>query len=806
MTGKKIFTICLIYAIFPFYLSAQLFILKKNQPDIYKKNWIDLNKNNKKDIYEDPTETIDNRINDLLNQMTLAEKTCQMVTLYGYGRVAKDELPTENWKNEVWKDGLANIDEHLNNVGGSSKSSFISPPSKHRQALNEVQRWFIEETRLGIPVEFTNEGIRGLCFKGATCFPAQVGVGSTWNIELINEIGKITGKEARANGYTNVYSPILDLARDPRWGRVVECYGEDPYLVSQYGKEMVYGLQSQHVISTLKHFAVYGSPKGGRDGEARTDPHVTERELHEMYLEPFRVAIQEAGAMGAMSSYNDYNGIPITASYYFLTDILRNMWGFKGYIVSDSWAVGGLEGRHKVSGSFKESVRLAVLAGLNVRTNFNEPDIYLTPLRELISEGAIPLSVVDRLVKDVLRVKFTVGLFDNPYGDPKLADEVTHCTDHEKIALQASRESMVLLKNDNQTLPIDLKQWDNILVTGPNATNKAHSLSRYGPSGVDIITILDGIKTYVGKQSQINYLPGCDISDPNFPENELYPMPFSEKNEQMIKDATDAAKNNDLIIAVLGESEHLVGESRSRTSLDLPPVQQKLMDQLIKTGKPIVVVLINGRALTINRLNRDVPAILEAWFPGEYGGKAIAEVLFGAYNPGGKLPVTFPRAVGQVPFNFPTKQSAQAGQHGDGPNGFGKTRILSELYPFGHGLSYTSFEYSNLELSEDSISVDSEIIIKCTVKNTGKFKGDEVPQLYISDEISSVVTCEKILRGFKRITLEVGEEKDVVFSLSIKDMAIINQENIRATESGMFKVSIGSSSTDIRLNGKFYVK
>ncbi|WP_199270234.1 glycoside hydrolase family 3 N-terminal domain-containing protein [Algibacter sp. L3A6] len=730
-----------------------------------------------------------------------------MVTLYGYGRVAKDELPTENWKNEIWKDGLANIDEHLNNVGKKSENSnFLSPPSLHRRALNEVQRWFIEETRLGIPVEFTNEGIRGLCFKGATCFPAQIGVGSTWNTELINKIGKITGEEARVNGYTNVYSPILDLARDPRWGRVVECYGEDPYLVSQYGKAMVKGLQSQNIISTAKHFAVYGSPKGGRDGKARTDPHVNERELHDMYLEPFRVAIQEAGAMGVMSSYNDYNGVPITSSNYFLTEILRNQFRFKGYVVSDSWAVGGLEGRHKIADSYKETVRLAVLAGLNVRTNFNAPQNYIKPLRELISEGAIPVSVIDNLVKDVLRVKFTVGLFDNPYGVPEKADEITHSSENEKIALQASRESMVLLKNENQLLPIDIKQWDNILVTGPNATNKEHSLSRYGPSDINVITVLDGIQTYVGKQSQINYFPGCDITDPNFPENELYPMPFSDENEKMISDAAAAAKNNDLIIAVLGESEHIVGESRSRTSLNLPPVQRKLMDELIKTGKPIVVVLINGRVLTINRLDRDVPAILEAWFPGEYGGQAIAETLFGSYNPGGKLPVTFPRSVGQVPYNFPTKQSAQAGQHAKGPNGIGNTRVSSGLYPFGYGLSYTNFEYSNFVLSTDTATANSELTIQCVIKNTGKYKGDEVAQLYISDEVSSVVTYEKVLRGFKRISLKPGEEQLVVFNLNTKDLSLLNNDMVRVTEPGRFIIEIGSSSKDIRLKGSFNVE
>ncbi|NPA37647.1 MAG: beta-glucosidase [Chlorobi bacterium] len=776
----------------------------KKKSSIYHDGWIDFNKNGKKDIYEDPLAKIDDRVADLLRQMTLEEKTMQMVTLYGYGRVAKDQIPTPEWKNAIWKDGLANIDEHCNGV---AKTDYGYPYSKHVWALNEVQKFFVEQTRLGIPVEFTTEGIRGLNHTKATSFPAQIGMGSSWDKELVRKTGEVTGSEAYALGYNNVYSPIMDVSRDQRWGRIVETYGEDPFLVAELGVQQVKGIQSNGVVSTMKHFAVYSVPKGGRDGDARTDPHVTERELHQLLLYSFRRGIEEAGALGVMSSYNDYNGVPVSGSKYFLTDLLRNQYHFKGYVVSDSWAVRHIHSKHKVADTYKEAVRQAVEAGLNVRTTFESPGSYVKPLKELIAEGSISEETINDRVSDVLRVKFIEGLFDKPYRDEEYADKFVNNDEHKEIALQASRESIVLLKNENNLLPLDISKYKNILVCGPNAKAEKSSESRYGPNGIDVISGYEGIVDMLGKQANIDYAQGCFVFDKNtWPESELYPIPPSEEETALMNEAVKKAAASDLIIAFFGDNTETVGESRSRTSLDLPGNQREFLMKLKKTGKPIVMVLINGRPMSINWANDNIPAIVEAWFPGMYGGQAIAEVLTGKYNPGGKMPVTTPKTVGQILMNFPFKKGSQAGQPQVGPNGIGKTRIIDVLYPFGYGLSYTTFKYSGLTISVDGGGVGSTVKISMDVTNTGNYDGDEVVQLYINDEYSSVVTYEKVLRGFERVHLKKGETKTVTFTIGPNDLALYDRHMDFVVEPGKFNVYLGSSSEDVRLEGAFVLE
>jgi len=778
-------------------------LAKKTVKKIYHSNWIDFNKNGKKDVYEDPTAPIDARIENLLSQMTMEEKTAQMVTLYGYRRVAKDQLPTPAWKTRVWKDGLANIDEHCNGV---RESDFMFPYSRHVFALNEVQKFFVEETRLGIPVEFTTEGIRGLNHTKATSFPAQIGMGSTWDKNLVNQVGMITGSEARALGYNNVYSPIMDVSRDQRWGRIVETYGEDPFLVAELGVQQIKGIQSQGITSTIKHFAAYSIPKGGRDGNARTDPHATEQELHEILLYPFRKGIMQGKARGVMSSYNDYNGTPVTGSAYFLTDLLRKQYGFKGYVVSDSDAVKHIYSKHHVANSYKEAVYQAVMAGMNVRTTFKSPESFIEPLRELVKEGRIPIKLIDDRVRDVLRVKFTEELFNDPYHFAKHADTFVNNSAHREIALQASRESIVLLKNNNNLLPLHSATYKKILICGPNAKAKKSSESRYGPNHINVISGYEGITNLLKNSVKIDYAQGCYIFDKNtWPLCELYPIPPSPKEQALIDEAVEKAKTSDLVLVFLGENEQTVGESRSRTSLNLPGSQRQLLMQLHKTGKPIVLVLINGRPLSINWADEHIPAILEAWFPGLHGGTAIADVLFGRYTPGGKMPVTTPRTVGQIPFNFPCKKGAQAGQPGKGPNGIGNTRISSALYPFGFGLSYTSFKYSNLKISKVIDDGKTSFIISLTLTNTGKYDGDEIVQLYINNEHSSVTTYEKILRGFRRISLKKGESKEVIFELYPKDLALFKNHKF-VIEPGTFNVLIGSSSEKIELKGSFQLK
>ncbi len=798
---KKILTIA-------FCLSAT--IASAQQKNIYRKDWIDYNKNGKKDVFEDRLQPVDKRVEDLLSQMTLEEKSCQMATLYGYGRVLKDEMPTADWKKQIWKDGIANIDEELNSLPNNQKaqSQYSFPYSRHADAINTIQKWFIEETRLGIPVDFTNEGIHGLCHDRATPLPAPISIGSTWNKTLVRQAGRTVGREAKALGYTNVYAPILDPARDPRWGRTVECYGEDPFLIAELGKQMVLGIQENGVASTLKHFAVYSIPKGGRDGNARTDPHVAPRELHQLHLYPFKRVIQEAKPLGVMSSYNDWDGIPVTGSHYFLTELLRQQYGFNGYVVSDSRAVEFLYEKHRVATDFKDATRQAVEAGLNVWTNFRTPDTYINNIRELVKEGKLAIAKVDQRVREVLRVKFVLGLFEAPYNpDTKQSDKIVHTAQDDSMALQLNRESLVLLKNANGLLPLNKNTIKNILITGPLASEEGYMISRYGPSNNPVTTVLQGIKENMGNKVNVVFEKGCEIINAGWPETEIIPTPLTTEERERIDKAVAAAKNADVVVAVLGEDEKTVGESLSRTSLDLPGRQQQLLEALYATGKPVVLVLITGQPLTINWANRYIPAILQAGFPGPSGGTAIGEALFGAYNPGGKLSMTWPKTTGQLEFNFPFKPGSHASQSTkEDPNGFGKTSVNGPLYPFGFGLSYTTFEYTNLKVTPETEAPQGKIHVSVDIVNTGKMKGDEVVQLYFRDMLSSVITYDSQLRGFERIGLNPGEKKTVTFTLAPDDLSFLDRNMNWVVEPGEFEIIIGSSSADIKLRKTVTIK
>ncbi|HXM49551.1 MAG TPA: glycoside hydrolase family 3 N-terminal domain-containing protein [Pyrinomonadaceae bacterium] len=798
---------------------------------IYHDTWIDLNKNGRMDVYEDPKAPIDRRVEDLLSQMNLDEKTCQTATLYGVGRgrtgaplPLKDELPTPDWKNQIWKDGIANIDEHLNGVGPNGKSIYATDFEKHVWAMNEVQRFFIEDTRLGIPADFTNEGLRGVAFTTATSFPSELGMGHTWDPALVREMGRITALEARALGYTNVYAPTLDVSRDQRWGRIEDTYGEDPYLASRLGVEMVKGLQQDYTVaSTGKHFAVYSVGKGAREGEARTDPQVSPREVENILLPSFKAAIREGGMLGVMSSYNDYDGIPVTGSKYWLTDRLRTDFGFKGYVVSDSAAVEYLYSKHAVAADMKDAVRQSIEAGLDVKTNFTKPEDFILPLRELVKEGQVSMKTLDDRVRDVLRVKFILGIFDHPYvADAVATKRLVNSAEHQQVALRAARESLVLLKNEKNILPLS-KGIKSIAVIGPNADDDSTARYRYGPNAVKGVTVLEEIKTKLAGSVKVNYAKGCEITDAHWPQTEVLPEPPTKEELTEINKAVEAARNSDLAVVVLGDSMKTVGESASRTSLDLPGHQLELVQAVYAAGKPVIVVLINGRPMSINWIDKYVPGIIQAWFPGVQGGTAIADVLFGDYNPGGKLTVTFPKTVGQIPFNFPTKPKAQ--WEGE------KTRVNGALYYFGHGLSYTTFAYSNLKIEPAgrgasvnlrgssptrgpqtgspagvvAVREGSNLTVSFEVKNTGPREGDEVVQLYTRDLVSTVTTYEKNLRGFERVHLKPGETKTVRFVLHPDDLALWDRNMHFVVEPGKFRVMIGSGSEDIRLTGEFEI-
>ena len=602
--------------------AKELVAYKLPRNEMYKKGWIDFNKNGVMDTYENPDASLDARIENLLSQMTVEEKTCQMVTLYGFKRVLTDDLPTPAWKTKLRKDGMGAIDEHLNGFQQwglpPSDNPFVWPASLHAWALNEVQRFFIEETRLGVPVDFTNEGIRGVESFKATNFPTQLGIGHTWNRELVHRIGTITGREARLLGYTNIYAPVLDVGRDQRWGRYEEVYGESPYLVAELGIEMAKGLQKDYqVAATAKHFIAYSNNKGAREGMARVDPQMSPREVENIHVYPWKRVIKEGGILGAMSSYNDYDGFPIQSSYYWLTTRLRQDMGFRGYVVSDSDAVEYLYSKHGTAIDMKEAVLQAVEAGLNVRCTFRSPESFVLPLRELIAEGAIAMETINDRVRDILRVKFLIGLFDTPYQmDLKQADMEVNSLKNQKIALQASRESIVLLKNSGKTLPLSKKSVKTISVCGPNADDTSYALTHYGPLAVEVTTVLQGIKEKVGEKVHVLYTQGCQLVDKNWPESEILPQEPDAKEKAEIEKAVENARKSDVAIVVLGGNNRTCGENKSRTSLELPGHQLQLLQAVVSVGKPVVLVLVNGRPLAINWADKYVDAILEAWYTG----------------------------------------------------------------------------------------------------------------------------------------------------------------------------------------------
>jgi beta-glucosidase len=783
--------------------------------DIYHDGWIDLNKNGRKDVYEDPTQPEEKRLDDLIGQMNLDEKTVECATLYGYHRVLRDYLPTGDWRTkDLWKDGVANIDEHLNGnpywklTPDAPGMAYVWPASKHTWALNEVQRFFIEDTRLGVPAEFTNEGIRGVEHWHATSFPTQLAMGATWDRALVRQEGEITGREGFALGYDNVYSPIMDVLRDPRWGRALDCYGEDPFLVSELAVEAVRGLQSQGVVSTMKHFAVYSNDKGAREGDSRTDPQIAPREMEMLHLWPYERAIRAANPLGVMSSYNDYDGIPVTGSRYFLTDVLRGRMGFQGYVVSDSDAVEYLYRKHHVAADIRDAVRQAILAGLNVRTNFQLPDSYVLPLRELVREGAVPMAVLDARVREVLRVKMREGLFDRPYRPLDKPDAVVLNAAHLAVARQASRESLVLLKNDRDLLPLDAAKISTIAISGPNADNPYHSMGRYGPGDMPAATVRQVLEARCAAKIRVLYSKGADFFDEKWPDTEIFHDPPTARERELLDEAAANARQADIAIVVVGDQYNgvpglrgTVGESGSRTSLDLSGRQDDLIRAVTGAGKPTIVVDISGRPVALNEAKRSSAAIVQAFLPGMYGGEAIVDALFGAYNPGGKLTATFPKTTGQLELNFPTKPGANVEQTGRDP-----LSVTGVLWPFGFGMSYTSFRYSNLRISPVQTVLDGLLTIAFDLTNTGAREGDEIPQLYIRQYVSSTTNWEQSLRGFERVHLKPGETRAVSFSLAPSLLAIWNREMKRVVEPGKYEAQVGASSADIRLKGDFEIR
>jgi len=711
-------------------------------------------------LYLDSSQPIDRRIEDLLARMTLEEKIGQMCQYSGI---------TGEYERMIREGRIGSL---LNVVGVDE--------------TNRVQRIAVEESRLGIPLIFGLDVLHG--YK--TIFPIPLGLASTWDPDAVREAASIAAAEASAEGIHWTFAPMVDIARDPRWGRIAEGAGEDPYLGSVMARAYVEGYQGKSlsepdtIVACPKHYVAYGGAEGGRDYNT---VDISERTLREIYLPPFRAAVK-AGAKTVMSAFNDLNGVPSSANPYTLRTILRGEWGFDGFVVSDWNAIGELI-VHGVAGDIYEAAEKALMAGVDMDM---QGDVYNRALLRLVKEGRIPEESINEAVRRILRVKFMLGLFERPYVEAERAKRIVKCKEHLEAALKIARKSIVLLKNEGNLLPLS-KHIDSIAVIGPLADDREAPLGPWSCLGDprDVITVLEGIKSKVSPRTRVLYAKGCDVEG---------------SSRDGFDEAISAAKESRVAVVVVGESRDMSGEAACRAHLDLPGVQEDLLKAVYATGTPIVMVMMNGRPLSISWPAEHIPAILETWFLGIQAGRAIADVIFGDYNPGGKLPVTFPRTVGQVPIYYNHKNTGRP----PAPNIKWTSKYLdipyTPLFPFGHGLSYARFEYSGLEISPLEVWRGDVVRVRFKVKNVGDCEGDEVAQLYVRDVVASVTRPVKELKGFRRVTLKPGEEETIEFTLTLEDISFLNYEMRRIVEPGEFKVMVGSSSEDIRLTGSFIVK
>jgi beta-glucosidase len=741
--------------------------------------------------YKDASLQIDRRVDDLVSRMTLEEKVAQTLAVWQQKRALVDANgqfdPTK--AAALLQNGIGQITRPSDGVdrGGKRRS-----PRETVELVNAIQKWVIEHTRLGVPVMFHEEALHGLAASKGTNFPVPIALASSWDPALVERVMTVAAREARARGAQQVLSPVLDLARDPRWGRTEETYGEDPQLVSEMGLAAIRGYQGPgpaltpgHVFATAKHFAAHGPNEGG----INTAPtQVPERELREELLWPFERAITEGHVMSVMPSYNEVDGVPSTANQFLLQRVLRQEWGFQGFVVSDYNAIEQLANRHKVAAGMPEAAKLAISAGVDLE--LPDRQAYSTLVEE-VKAGRIDERLVTDAARHVLRLKFLAGLFEHPYADPEEADRVTNTPDAQALALAAARESMVLLKNDGGTLPLDRARIHKLAVIGPNAAD-VH-LGGYSEDPGHGVGVLQGLKDKAGKSVEIVYSEGTRITEapPDWNKDQVV-AGDPAKNAQRIFDAVKIARTADAVVAVIGTNESTSREAWAdnhlgdAATLDLTGNQQELVDQLIATGKPVVVVLMNGRPLSIARVAEKVPAILEVWYQGQEGGTAVAEALFGDINPGGKLPISVPRAVGQLPVYYNRR-----------PTSFRNYLFESRapLFPFGHGLSYTTFTLTALKLKDSTIGPAGRTTASVTVTNTGTRAGDEVVQLYVHDVIASVTRPVKQLRAFQRVSLKPGESKVVTLPIGPEALWLIDQQMTRRVEPGDFEILVGDSST-----------
>jgi beta-xylosidase len=735
---------------------------------------------------------VEQRVADLMSRMTLEEKIAQLEGTWQTG------LPQGSPARFI--DSNGNFDPSLaavalkNGLGEMTRPSTNRGPQQEAEFTNAVQKWLREHTRLGIPIIFHEECLHGDVAPGGTSYPQAIALASTWNPALVKDVFTATAAEVRARGAQQCLAPVLGLARDPRWGRTEETYGEDPYLVSRIGVAAIEGYQgegpfidNQHVIATAKHFAVHSQPEGGTNV---APGNYSERTIREYFFKPFKAAVQEAGVDAVMASYNEIDGIPAHSDTELLTGVLRQRWGFRGMVVSDYDGITQLRTIHHVVATDAEAAKMALEAGVDME--FPSADAF-THLEDLVNSGQVSEVYIDRAVARVLHMKFLTGLFDDPYVDPNYAVKITNDAEHRQLALKAADEALTLLKNDGNLLPLDISKYKRIAVIGPNAA-EVH-LGEYSGDPTHSVSILQGIKDKVGSRAEVLYSLGCKITEtpPVWDANKVV-LGDPALNAQRIQQAVSVANQADIIILALGGNEQTSREAWAtnhlgdRETLNLLGNQDDLVRAMLTTGKPVVVVMIHGRPLAINYVAEHVPAILDGWYLGQEGGTAVADVLFGDYNPGGHLPITVPRSVGQLPDYYYQKPSAKRG-FVDGS--------VTPLFPFGWGLSYSTFQYANLRLSPATIGTQGETTVSVDITNTSQVRGDEVVQMYIRDEVSSVTRPVEELRGFQRVTLDPGETKTVQFQLGFPELSFLNRDMHWAVEPGAFKIMVGSNSVDL---------
>ena len=754
--------------------------------------------------YKDPSLSIDIRLSDLLSRMTLEEKVGQLLCPLGwemYEIHGSEVHPSGKFK-QLIKERNAGMLWATYRADPWTKKTLANGlnPELAAKAGNALQKYVMENTRLGIPMFLAEEAPHGHMAIGATVFPTGIGMAATWSLELVKEVGQVIAKEIRSQGGHISYGPVLDLTRDPRWSRVEETFGEDPVLSGILGASMVDGLgggnlsQKYATIATLKHFLAYAVPEGGQNGNYAS---VGIRDLHQNFLPPFRKAI-DSGALSVMTSYNSIDGIPCTSNHYLLTQLLRNEWKFWGFVVSDLYSIEGIHESHFVALTKENAAIQSVTAGVDVDLG---GDAY-TNLCHAVQSGQMDKAVIDTAVCRVLRMKFEMGLFEHPYVDPKIAAKTVRRKEHIELARKIAQSSITLLKNENSILPLS-KTINKVAVIGPNADNRYNMLGDYTAPQEDsnVKTVLDGILTKLSP-FRVEYVRGCAIRDTTVNEIEQA-IKAARRSEVVIvvvggssaRDFKTSYKETGAAVAEEGSvSDMECGEGFDRASLSLLGRQQELLESLQKTGKPLIVVYIEGRPLEKNWASEYADALLTAYYPGQEGGNAIADVLFGDYNPSGRLPISVPRSVGQIPVYYNKKA----------PRNHDYVEMSSfPLYSFGYGMSYTTFEYSDLQVVQKSARC-FEVSFK--VKNTGKYDGEEVSQLYMRDEYASVVQPMKQLKHFERFHLKKGEEKKVTFVLTEEDFFLVNYTLKKVVESGNFHLMIGAASNDIRLQNVILVE